>query len=260
MPCRALRLGSIALTIALGGCHPAKPRSDEEFKKQGTWQGWRASIDCFQARLSPCRTVRSHSYFIQKGKWGILDASIFSEEEIEALNDDYSTSMTVVRTWRKHWIFPVRRQNATLLHLRSTDQIVTIDHIHRVIYVKTGARGQGFDGWNYGNAPDCSHANPHYLYLQGRVRDSVVAGIHVVGYYWHNEEESGRMYFAPSMGCGMFRRQVVRRKWLWMPTSFNFDETDSFILGPPDAQLFAIPKDYKSETWHPGSTLDGPGL
>lgn len=250
----ALCLIMIAWTGSLWGCHRAKRETTDEYRNRYR----KSEAACTRSPISPCRTVRSHRYVIEKGEWGFLDASIYSEERTEALDGDYSTSMTIISTTRKHWVFPVRRQNFTLLQLRPTDQIVVMDHIRRVIYRDMGARAHEVPGWNYGKDPDCSGANARYLYSEGRVPDSIIAGIPVVGYYWHREGETGKMYFAPSMGCKMFRRQVVQKNRVGFPTNISIEETDSFILGPPEAQLFEIPRDYKHETWKPGSTLDAP--
>jgi len=161
------------------------------------------------------------------------------------VDQDYSTSVTLIETSRKHWIVPVSKVNATVLTLRPQDQIVTIDHFHKLFYTDTGALRRSMESWEESD-PLCN-TNPHYIYFKGRIADSKIAGIDVIGYYWGNGKGyDAKMYFAPSLGCMRMNTRVTIRNRIGFPTYYSNEKVNSFILGAPEPKLFQVPPDYKN--------------
>jgi hypothetical protein len=224
--------------------------------------GTSGGVGCVtQFIASPCRTVRSHLIKIQRGKWGLLDASVFTEEKVEAADSDYSTSITEELTWRRRWIFRKHRLSGTGVLVRPQDQIIVIDHLHRWFLISSGARMRGYQNWPTDD--NTCNINPHYLYFEGRTPNTVLSGVPVIGYYWHYRKgHEGKMYFAPSFGCRvMLRREIVKNQF-GLPTSYEEERIDSITVGVPDPKLFRVPQHYgpMPANWKFGDQFDPPGI
>jgi hypothetical protein len=80
--------------------------------------------------------------------------------------------------------------------------------------------------------------------------DAVVARIHAVGYAGRDDRGSEyEIYFAPSIGCEPVRFNMLTRGRFGWPIA-KFERTvDSYELGPPSADLFAVPAGYRQVPW-----------
>jgi hypothetical protein len=216
-----------------------------EEHKQLEWKAPQACLVAFAK--TPCRTVRYHEYSFGSsfGFDGITNV-----ETIEATNQDGSEAkiMTIVR--RKFWLLPAWTVKAAELFLREQNRTVVIDHEKKIFATQHHNAEHGYQSWEQDDL-QCSHAKTHYLYLSERLRDSVVAGFHVVGYGGRDDRGADyEVYFAPSLGCQPLRFQTAMRGFLgW--TSAKYEKTvDQYEIGPPSADLFTIPAGYKRVSWH----------
>jgi hypothetical protein len=190
---------------------------------------------------TPCRTVRYHEF--SYGSSLGFDRTTRAES-VEAFDHTGSQAKTIARTWRRWWPLPLQTSKVTELVLHTEDQIVYIDHERRV-YEAHGGAHRNSPYWEEDDA-QCSHTASHSLYLSGRLPDSIVAGVHVVGYrgrdYRGVDYED---YFAPSIGCQDMRFHMVKRGLFgWITAEYDM-VVDAYVLGPPARSLFAIPSGYR---------------
>ena len=157
---------------------------------------------------TPCRTVRSHEYSFGSG---FGPECVTRSERVEAFDHDGSESKTWTAVRNRYWFSPRETKKITELILRKENQTVTIDHDKRVYQVRAGGANRGMPYWEEDDS-QCSQTKSHYTYLKGRLPDSIVAGIHVVGYSGRDfRGADDEIYFAPSIGCQTMRDQMVMR-------------------------------------------------
>jgi hypothetical protein len=213
---------------------------DPDEHRQLHWNGTGGCVVEFVN--TPCRTVRYHQKSFGSGlgfdgrtKW----------ETVEAFDHDGSSSMTEIRTWRRWRLSPQHTSNRTEVILHKEEQVVVyIDHDHGVFEEHSGTH-RPMPYWEEDDA-SCSHAASHSRYLSGRLPDSVVAGVNVVGY--RGQDSDGvdyEVYFAPSIGCQQMRFQMVKRDRSGRITAESYMVVDSYVLGPPDPDLYSVPTAYK---------------
>jgi hypothetical protein len=190
---------------------------------------------------TPCYTIRSKTWMVDKVGSGWFDVSAKVIEEVEALREDGSHSETVVS----------EDGNVTRLTLHPFDhsnrELFAIDHKDKVVYPQKGFMG----GVPYWEADDqlCTHATEHFTSSpSGRLSDTVIAGLPAVGYYWKFEGGESEQYYGPTVDCVDLQRRVIERNSLGVPTSFYLRTVESLTLGPPDPRFFAIPSDYQQIT------------
>jgi hypothetical protein len=147
-----------------------------EEHKQLEWKGPQGCLVDFVK--TPCHTVRYHEYSFGSslGFDGITNA-----ETIEAINHEGSEAKITTAVRRKFWLLPAWTAKTSELLLREQNRTVFIDHERKTFATEHHGAGRGYQSWEQDDL-QCSHAKSHYLYLSERLRDSVVAGIHVVGY------------------------------------------------------------------------------
>lgn len=216
-----------------------QPQGHDEHKQLD----WRATGGCVVDFVNtPCRTVRYHQY--SSGSSLGFDRTARSEA-VEATDQNGSESNTRTSTWHSWWFLPQKTSKITELLLRSEDKVVYIDHEHKVYQAEPEAKMRGFPYWEEDDA-QCSHTATHFTYLSGRLPDAVIAGVHVVGY--HGRDYRGveyEIYFAPSIGCQDLRSHIFTRGIFgWMAAEYD-KVVDSYVLGPPSPNLFAIPSGYR---------------
>ena len=202
---------------------------------------WRGAGDCVvEFASTPCRTVRYHEYSFERNLG--FDRTTRSES-VEAFDHAGDQSKTVARTSRRWWPLPQQTSKVTELVLRNGNQIVYIDH-ERKVY-EAHQRGHNYPYWEDDDG-QCSHTASHSSYLTGRLPNSVIAGVAVVGY--HGRDFRGvdyEVYFAPSIGCQDMRFHMVQRGFFgWITDEYDM-VVDSYVLGPPSPILFAIPGGYR---------------
>jgi len=204
------------------------------------WSGAGGCIAGFSG--TPCRTVRYHIYSF--GQSLGFDGTTRSEW-VEAFDQTGSEAKTVARTFRRWWPLPQETTNKSELLLRTQDQLVYIDHGRKVYEAHQGAKNRPSPNWEEDD-DQCSHTATHSAYLTGRLPDSVIAGVHVVGYRGRDFRGADyEVYFAPSIGCQDMQFRMVMRGFLgWITAEFDM-AVDSYILGPPAQSLFTIPSDYR---------------
>jgi hypothetical protein len=217
----------------------------QPFRRQDHRQlDWTAAGGCVVEFVhTPCRTVRYHEYSFGSGSG--FDR-ISTSETIEATDHSGSASKTTVERWRRWWQLPgmETRRKVTELVLRTEDRVVYIDHQHRVFESHAGANRK----WSYWEEDDseCSHAASHYLYLSGRLSDSNMASVHVVGYRGRDAQGADyEVYFAPSIGCQQMNFKMLTRGFLGLVTAEYDMIVDSYELGAPAASLYSVPTEYK---------------
>jgi hypothetical protein len=150
----------------------------------------------------------------------------------------------VSRTLRKYWFWPAESYRGTQLLLRPERSEIYINH-DRKIHMARPRRNRGSGYWQQDDA-QCSHTASHYAYLTGRLPDSSVASIHVVGYAGQDYEGNDyKLYFAPSIGCQELRFQQTNHNAVGIPTYVHLRVVDSYALGAPDPKLFSIPEGYQ---------------
>lgn len=161
---------------------------------------WRGAGGCVVEFVhTPCRTVRYHEHSFGSG---LGFDRVSTSETIEATDHAGSESKTTAGKWRPWWQFPGTgaRFKMTELLLRTEGRVVYIDHEHSVYEAQPGGNRK----WPYWEEDDsqCSHTASHYLYLSGRLPDSNIATVHVVGYPGRDSRGADyEIYFAPSIGC-----------------------------------------------------------
>jgi hypothetical protein len=220
------------------GLMPGQPQGHEEHK-QLDWSSRGGCVVDFVH--TPCRTVRYHDYSF--GSSLGFDRTSRSEA-VEATDQTSSESNTRASTWHRWWFLPQQTSKITELLLRAKDQRVFIDHTHKVYETNTG-RLRGFPYWEEDDA-QCSHTATDFTYLSGRLPDSVIAGVHVVGYRGKDFRGAEyEIYFAPSIGCQELRFHMFKRGWFGWITAEYDKVVDSYVLGPPSPNLFAIPSGYR---------------
>jgi hypothetical protein len=236
-----MRLWAVAAVIAVmlpGVVTGQSPGRDEH--KELHWSGAGGCVVDFAN--TPCRTVRYHKYFFGSGLG--FDRTTRSEA-VEATDQDGSESKTTTSVWHRWWFLPERTWKFTELLLRAADRVVYIDHEHKIYETHPGAAKRPVPYWEEDDA-QCSHTASHSLYLSGRLPDSIVAGVHVVGYRGRDfRGVDYEVYFAPSIGCQDMRFHMVKRGLFgWITAEYDM-VVDSYVLGPPARSLFAIPSGYK---------------
>lgn len=192
---------------------------------------------------TPCRTVRYHEYSFGSG---LGFDRISTSETIEATDHTGSESKTTAGKWRRWWQFfgTGTTFKMTELLLRTEGRVVYIDHEHSVYESQPGGNRK----WPYWEEDDseCSHTASHYLYLSGRLPDSNIATVNVVGYRGRDSRGADyEIYFAPSIGCQQMSFKMVIRGFLGFVTAEYDMVVDSYVLGPPAASLYAVPAEYK---------------
>ena len=200
---------------------------------------WKAGGCVVEFVHTPCRTVRYHEYSFGYDRIG-------TAETIEATDHSGSESKTTVGRWRPWWYLPGTgpRIRMTELLLRTEDQVVHIDHEHKVFESHAGANRK-WPSWEEDDS-QCSHTASHYLYLSGRLPDSNMANVHVVGYRGRDSRGADyEIYFAPSVGCQQISFEMVRRGFLGLVAEEYDLIVDSYVLGPPAASLYSVPAEYK---------------
>lgn len=206
-------VGTLLSAALLLPVMPGQPLGNDEHKKLG----WKGAGGCVvEFANTPCRTVRYREHSFHSLGFDRISTS----ETIEATDQAGSESNTSTAKWRRWWQFPgtgTRFQRTGLL-LRTEGRTVIVDHGHRVYEAHPGAK----KNWPYWEEDDskCSHTASHYLYLSGRLPDSTIATVHVVGY--HGRDNRGadyEIYFAPSIGCQEFSSKMVTRGFLGFVTS-----------------------------------------
>ena len=132
----------------------------------------------------------------------------------------------------------------TELLLRTEGRVVYIDHEHGVYETQPGGN-RGFPYWEEDDS-QCSHTASHYQYLSGRLADSKIANVHVVGYRGRDYRGADyEIFFAPSIGCQQMSFKMVRRGFLGFVTAEYDMVVDSYILGPPATSLYVVPAECK---------------
>jgi len=211
------------------------PTSAESgFPKELVWKGSGGCVVEFAN--TPCRTVRYHwSSFAWSEGWTV-------SQYIEAFERDGSRSTTVIATRRPPWLFPRQTWHRGELVLRKENRTTYIDHERKTYETHLRANGNRFY-WEEDDT-QCSHAGSRWHSSQ-RIGDSVIAGVHVVGY--RGLDDTGAYhedYFAPSIGCQPMRSHSVTRGVLGWKTS-EYDMTvDSYQIGRPASILFDVPAGY----------------
>lgn len=204
------------------------------------WKGAGACV--VESVHTPCRTVRYHEYFFGSG---LGFDGLTRLERVEAWDRSGSESKTWTRVHSRYWFFPNETRKITELVLRKENQIVTIDYDKRIYQVREGGANRGSPYWEEDDS-QCSGTKSHYTYLKGRLPDSTVAGIHVVGYGGRDIRGADyEIYFAPSIGCQTMRDQMVMRGAFGWKTGEADTVVDAYELGPPDSGLYTVPAGYK---------------
>jgi hypothetical protein len=190
---------------------------------------------------TPCRTVRYHEYLF--GSDLGFDRTT-TTECVEAFDHAGSSSKTRSSTWNRWWPLPQQTSKKTELILHPPKQVLYIDHERR-IYESHEGKNRPKPYWEEDDA-ECSHTASHSLYLSRRLPDSIVAGVHVVGYRGRDSRGVNyEDYFAPSIGCQNMRFQMIKRGLLgWITAEYDM-VVDSYVLGPPARSLFAVPTGYR---------------
>lgn len=194
---------------------------------------------------TPCRTVHYHesSFGSSLGSEGVWRA-----ERIEAVDHDGSESRTTTFARRRYWFLPEQTKKIAELVLRTENRTVIIDHDRRVFETHLGGANKNWAYWEEDDL-ECSYTKSHYLYLSDRLQDSVIAGVHVVGYRGRdNREADYEVYFAPSIGCQEMRFQMVMRGLFGREIAKYEMVVDSYEIGPPSSKLFTLPAGYKQAT------------
>jgi hypothetical protein len=123
-----------------------------------------------------------------------------------------------------------------------------LTHERKIFETHVG-RNKNWPGWGEGEDSLCSGTKSSYSYLSARLKNSVVAGLHVVGYRGRDSRGADyEVYFAPSIGCGVMRFQMVMRNFFGWETAKSEEEVDSYEICPPSSQLFTVPAGYKQVT------------
>jgi hypothetical protein len=136
----------------------------------------------------------------------------------------------------------------TELVLRNENRTLYIDHERKSFETHSGGANRGMPYWEEDDA-QCSNMKFHFQYLSDRLPDSVVAGVHVVGY--RGRDSSGAdydVYLAPSLGCQQMRFRMAKRGFLGWKTAEYEMVVDSYDLGPPSSSLFTVPAGYSQVT------------
>ena len=203
---------------------------------------WTGAGGCVVALAStPCRTVRYHEYSFGSD---ILFGRAGRSETIEAVDQSGSASKTIASTWSRWWPLPPTTSKKTKLVLNTKKQVLYIDHEQRIYEAHEGTN-RPMPYWEEDDA-ECSYTASLLTYLKGRLPDSVVAGVHVVGYKGLDfRGVDYEVYFAPSIGCQEMRFHMVKRGLFGWKTGESDMVVDSYVLGPPAQSLFAIPRGYR---------------
>jgi hypothetical protein len=204
---------------------------------------WTSTVGCLVDFVkTPCRTVRFREYSFGSG---LGFDGITSVEGIEAVDQQGSEAKVMKVVRRRFWLLPSATTTMVSLLLRDQNRTVHVDHDRKVFAAESGAAGRGSQYWEQDDS-QCSHAKSHYLYLSERLRNSIIAGIHVVGYGGRDDRGADyKVYFAPSIGCQPLRFVMVMRGFLGLPVAKYERIVDSFELGAPSLSLFTIPAEYK---------------
>jgi hypothetical protein len=160
------------LAVLLCGCMYAQGNQPNGYY----WKGAGACV--VESVHTPCRTVRYHEYSFGSG---FGPEGVTRSEHVEAFDHDGSESKTWTAVRSRYWFSPHVTKKITELILRKENQIVIIDHDKRIYQVTAGGANRGMPYWDEDDS-QCSCTKSHYTYLSGRLPDSTVAGIHVVGY------------------------------------------------------------------------------
>ena len=191
---------------------------------------------------TPCRTVRYHTFSFGSG---LGFEGITRSEWIEAVDHDGSESTTVIAARRRYWFFPPKTERKAELVLRKENRTVYIDHARGVYEMHLGGANKKRPYWEEDDSL-CSHTASHHAYLSGRLPDSMIAGVHVVGYRGRDHRGADyEVYFAPSIGCVQMRFQMVMRGLFgWKAAEYEM-VVDSYEIGPPSSTLFTVPSGYR---------------
>jgi len=224
--CLLLRLGVMS----------GRPLSQDE-PKQLDWKGPGGCVVDFVR--TPCRTVRYHEHSFGRG---LGFGKKTSSRWVVAFDHDGSESQTRASVWHRWFFFPVRAR-ITELVLRAEGRVLYIDH-ERKIYEAHRKANRPIPYWEEDDGL-CSGTAAHSTYLSGRLPDSIIAGVHVVGYRGRDFRGADyEIYFAPSIGCQTMRFFEVMRGISGRITAEYEMVVDSYVLGPPDPSLFATPFEY----------------
>lgn len=220
--------------LALG----QSPNVDPLLHRQLKWTG-SCAVDFAS---TACRTVRYHESAFGPGLG--FEGTTYSEC-VDAVDHTGSESNTRSSVLRRFYLFPRRTLRITELVLRTENRTVYIDHERKVYESHMRGANKGNPYWEEDDS-QCSHTASHSTYLSGRLPDSTIAGVHVVGYRGKDLRGADyELYFAPSIGCQtLLFREVIRGPLGWKTAEYE-KIVDSYEIGPPATSLFAIPNGYK---------------
>jgi hypothetical protein len=230
----------VAAVLSGVGIGQVVPSSDPQSHPQMDWKGPGGCV--VRYGNTPCRTVHYHTVSFGSG---LGFEGTTRSERTEAVDHDGSECTAVVAARRRYWFFPPKTERKTELVLRKENRTVYIDHERRTFETHVGGANKA---WSYWEEDDslCSHTASRATYLSGRLPDSVIAGVHVVGYRGRDHRGAEyEVYFAPSIGCVQMRFQMVMRGLFGWKTAEYEMVVDSYEIGPPSSSLFAVPTGYR---------------
>jgi hypothetical protein len=196
------------------------------------------AADCRTPLGIPCSTIRFQVTQWRLFQEGPLDVTRFSEVRTFAVRRDGSFADRTER----------QQEAATVsLYLASEDQVIRLDHQQKSVTRHPPIL------WNerpyrYSSPGDrtCVSGIRHWgahFFLRGPDR---VAGVPVIK--WIGSNPGGgytEVYLAPSLDCRPLKTHIVIRKFGIFPTFVSTTEAVSVQLGEPQAELFALPSDYR---------------
>jgi hypothetical protein len=233
-------LAIVASVLPGMGFGQVLPSSNPQSHNQLDWKGPGGCVVDYVK--TPCRTVRYHESFFGSS---LGFEGVTTSECIEAVDHDGSESKTRITTQRRYWLFPQQTKRTAELVLRKENRTLYIDHERGIFEAHLGGANKGMPYWEEDDS-QCSHTKSHYLYLSERLQDSVIAGVHVVGYRGRDDRGADyEVYFAPSIGCQQMRFQMVMRGFFRWKTAEYEMVVDSYEIGPPASSLFTLPTGYR---------------
>jgi hypothetical protein len=230
---------AVLALFAAGGFGQTVVLTDHGEHKPLEWKGGGCVVNFGK---TPCRTVRYREYSFGSS---LGFDSITRTESIEAFDHDGSEVKIVAAARRRFWLLPELRVRTAEILLRQQNRTLHVVHDRKVFAAENRGAYNGYPLWEEDDS-QCSHAKSHYMYLSQRLRDSVVAGVHVVGYGGRDDRGAEyEVYFAPSIGCQQFRFMTwMPGFWGWTTARYEL-VVESYEAGPPSSSLFTIPGGYR---------------
>lgn len=209
--------------------------------------------DCRANHGVPCFTVRGTQTQWQLFRNGATDVRKFASISVIALRRDGSTVTVQESDYGGLFSSAERKQKHSSLYLAPDRQIVALDHTARTIGRREPLiwHDLPYRRSSVGDL-DCRsgilHSGADFI----KKDTTAVAGISVVKWYRTlGNGGSEEIYLAPSLDCMALKAHSIHKNSWRVPTFINTWEVSAVQLGEPNADLFALPSDYR-EIEHPG--------